>query len=145
FPTHETPHAAWPSQDMLYSNLWFDVSREPLLVRLPDAGGPPYLAPLFDAWSDQFAVRRTRATGGGEQTSAIVGPEWHGTLPGGVDIVRSPTATGWMSVRVQANGAQDIANVQQFQAGLSATPLSQSAATARPGAPVPAGWSAQAP
>lgn len=145
FPTHETPHAAWPSQDMLYSNLWFDVSREPLLVKLPDAGGRYYFAPLFDAWSDQFAVRGPRTTGGGEQTFAIVGPEWHGTLPGGVDIVRSPTATGWMSVRVQANGAQDIANVQQFQAGLSATPLSQSAATARPGAPVPAGWSAQAP
>ena len=143
FPTAETPHAAWPSQDMLYSNLWFDVSREPLIVKLPDSAGRYYFAPIFDAWTDQFASRGPRTTGGGEQVFAIVGPEWHGTLPGGVDIVRSPTATGWMSVRVQTNGTQDVANVQQFQSGLTATPLSQSAGLARPGAPVPAGWSAQ--
>lgn len=124
-PRADAPHAAWPSQDMLYSNLWFDVSREPLLVKLPASNGRYYFAPLFDAWSDQFASRGPRTTGGAEQVFAIVGPDWHGNLPANVDIVRSPTGTGWMSVRVQANGAQDLASVAQFQSGLTATPWAQ--------------------
>ncbi|MEI2415991.1 DUF1254 domain-containing protein [Orrella sp. JC864] len=132
FPSADTPHAAWPSQDMLYSNLWFDLTAEPLIVHLPDAGGRYYFAPIFDAWSDQFAVRGPRTTGGGEQVFALVGPEWRGALPNNIEIVRSPTATGWMSVRVQANGAKDIANVAQFQSGLSATPMSQSRYAAPP-------------
>lgn len=125
FPSADTPHAAWPNFDLLYSNLWFDVSREPIFVRIPDTGGRYYFAPIFDAWTDQFASLGPRTTGGGEQQVLIVGPQWQGQAPANVTVLRSPTNVGWLSVRIQANARDDIAAVNQLQSSLTATPYSQ--------------------
>ena len=48
------------------------------------------LLSALDMWSDVFASRGTRTNGNGAQSFAIVGPDWQGTLPPGVDLVRSP-------------------------------------------------------
>ncbi|QJP61723.1 DUF1254 domain-containing protein [Bordetella holmesii] len=124
-PDARTADVAWPSTDSLYSSLWYDVSTDPLIVQVPDAGERFVMLNLLDMWTDSFATRGTRANGRGPQTFAIVGPSWQGTLPAGVDLVRSPTATGWLIGRVQAGGANDAQAMSQFQAGLSATPLNQ--------------------
>ena len=125
--SHRHRHA-WPSADALHSSLWFDVSRAPLIVRLPDAGGRYTLLSALDMWSDVFASRGTRTNGNGAQSFAIVGPDWQGTLPPGVDLVRSPTATGWLIGWTQAGGPQDYAAVNQIQSSMSASPLISAAA-----------------
>jgi len=125
FPDADTPGAAWPNRDVLYSNLWYDVTAEPLVVHIPDAGGRYYFMPIMDMWTDVYASRGTRTSGGGEQTFVIVGPYWQGQLPAGVDVVRSPTGMGWLLGRIQADDPQQLAQVGQFQSGLSAMPLSQ--------------------
>ena len=51
-----------------------------------------------------------------------------GTLPPGVDLVRSPTATGWLIGWTQAGGPQDYAAVNQIQSSMSASPLISAAA-----------------
>jgi len=116
--------AAWPTTDLLYSNLWYDVSREPLVVHIPDSGGRYYFMPAMDMWTDVFMSRGPRTTGGGAQTFAIVGPTWTGTVPAGVDVVRSPTNVGWIIGRIHVTGPEDAAGVAQFQAGMSTAPLS---------------------
>ncbi|AOB41026.1 DUF1254 domain-containing protein [Bordetella parapertussis] len=125
FPDPRATDVAWPSTDTLSSSLWYDVSREPLIVQVPAAGARYYLLSLLDMWTDAYASRGTRTTGGGAQTFAIVGPYWQGTLPLGVDMVRSPTGSGWMIARVQTGGPDDYQNVNQFQAALTVTPLAQ--------------------
>ena len=45
-----------PNADTLYSSLVYDVSREPLVVTVPDSRGRYHLLPLLDKWSDVFAV-----------------------------------------------------------------------------------------
>lgn len=117
--------AVWPNRDVLYSNLWYDVSAEPLVVHIPDSGGRYYFMPIMDMWTDVFASRGPRTTGGGAQTFAIVGPYWQGQLPPGMGVVRSPTGMGWLLGRIQADDAQQLAEVGRFQAGMSAMPLSQ--------------------
>jgi hypothetical protein len=125
FPDASFTDVVRPNADTLYSSLWFDVTHEPLVVYVPDSGGRFYLLPMLDMWTDIFASPGKRTTGTGEQTFAIVGPHWHGTLPAGMAEYRSPTGQGWMIGRTQTNGQADYANVRKFQAGLAAVPLSQ--------------------
>jgi hypothetical protein len=144
YPDPGATDIAWPSTDMLYSSLWFDVSRQPLIVRVPASGGRYYALSLLDMWTDEFASRGTRTTGNGEQAFAIVGPHWQGTAPIGVDIVRSPTSSGWLIARIQTGGPSEYGAVNQFQAGMTASPMAAPPAPLvtppRRGAAKPATW-----
>jgi hypothetical protein len=124
FPTPAFTDVVRPNADTLYSVMFFDVSKDPMLFSVPDAGGRYYLLPMLDMWTDVFAVPGKRTTGTGAQTFAVVGPHWQGQLPKGVDLVRSPTSTVWMLGRTQTNGKADYAAVHTFQDGLKAVPLS---------------------
>lgn len=123
FPDAKFTEVVRPNADTLYSSLWFDVSKEPLVISVPDSGGRYYLLPMLDLWTDVFASPGNRTTGTGAQTFAIVGPKWEGKLPKDVEPIRAPTAIGWMIGRTQTNGKADYDNVHKFQAGLKATPL----------------------
>jgi hypothetical protein len=105
--------------------MWFDVSKEPLLISVPDSGGRYYLLPMLDMWTDVFESTGKRTTGTNAQLLAIAGPGWQGGLPAEATLIQSPTAIGWIIGRTQTNGKADYDAVHKFQAGLVATPLSQ--------------------
>lgn len=131
FPDPRAAETPWPSADALYSSLWFDVSRAPLVVNLPATGDRYSVLTALDMWSDVFASRGARTNGKGAQSFVIVGPGWQGTTPAGMDVIRSPTSTGWLIGWTQAAGPQDYAAVNQIQAGMTARPLSTPAPSAR--------------
>jgi uncharacterized protein DUF1254 len=54
FPDATYTDIVRPNQDTLYSLMWFDVSKEPLLISVPDSGGRYYLLPMLDMWTDVF-------------------------------------------------------------------------------------------
>gem|GEM_PF-3220924 len=83
-----------PNADTLYSVLTYDVTKEPLVISVPDSGGRYFLLQWLDMWSDVFTVPGTRTTGNAAQTFAIVGPKWQDTLPEGIREYRSPTGQG---------------------------------------------------
>lgn len=122
-----------PNADTLYSSLWFDLSKEPLILTLPDTGGRYHVIPLYDMWTDVFATLGSRTNGTKGGNFALVGPNWKGALPKGVTRINSPTESGWIIGRIQTNGAADYDNVHKMQAGLKATPLS---AWGKPSAPI---------
>jgi hypothetical protein len=124
FPDARFNDVVRPNADTLYSTLWFDVSREPLVIRVPDSGGRYYLLPMLDMWTDVFASPGKRTCGTGEQVFAIVGPDWQGQLGEGITLFRAPTSTGWIIGRTQTDGKADYPAVNAFQDGLTATPLS---------------------
>jgi len=124
FPDAEFSDVVRPNADTLYSMMWFGVSKEPLVITVPDSGGRYYLLPMLDMWTDIFASPGKRTTGTGPQQFAIVGPQWAGKLPQGVELLRCPTGMGWLMGRTQADGQEDFAKVHEFQAGLAAIPLS---------------------
>ncbi|MFT3815539.1 MAG: DUF1254 domain-containing protein [Acidovorax sp.] len=118
-----------PNADTLYSNIWYDVGREPLLLTLPDTGERYHVIPFMDMFTDVFATLGTRTNGNGGGRFAVVGPRWTGELPPGVRAIASPTEVGWIIGRVQTNGAADYPAVHAIQAAMSAQPLSGAAPT----------------
>lgn len=131
FPDPRAADTPWPSADALYSSLWFDVSQAPLVVNLPATGDRYSVLSALDMWSDVFASRGARTNGSGAQSFVIVGPDWQGATPAGLDVIRSPTSTGWLIGWTQAGGPQDYAAVNQIQAGMTASPLPAPAPAAR--------------
>jgi hypothetical protein len=124
FPDPSFTIVVRPNADTLYSSLGYDVSEEPLVISVPASDDRYYLLPFLDMWSDIFTVPGTRTSGNGEQTFAIVGPNWRGQLPAGVTEYRSPTGSGLMIGRTQTNGKADYDAVHRFQDGVKAVPLS---------------------
>jgi hypothetical protein len=113
-----------PNADTLYSTAWLDVSKEPVLLHVPDTGGRFDLLQFMDAWTETFADPGKRTTGTSEAWFAIVGPGWSGKLPEHVIRLDAPTNQVWLLGRTQTNGASDYDNVHAFQHGMRLVPLS---------------------
>ena len=124
FPDPKFTDVVRPNADTLYSSLWFDVAKDPLIISVPDSGGRYYLMPMLDMWTDVFASPGKRTTGTGARRLGLIGPDWQGDLPRDVEPIRAPTSAGWIIGRTQTNGKADFDAVHEFQAGISAVPLS---------------------
>ena len=65
-----------PNADTLYSSLWYDVGKEPLVLTLPKTAGRYHVVPIMDMWTEVFATLGTRTTGNDGGTVALVmGPD----------------------------------------------------------------------
>ncbi len=147
FPDHMFREVVRPNADTLYSIVWFDVAKEPLVVSVSDTGGRYYMLQMMDMWTDVFASPGSRTSGTKAAHFAIVGHDWKGTLPDGVQRLRSPTSMGWIIGRTQTNGAADYENVHRIQDGYTLTPLSKWGKPYSPPAksPVNSTWDTKTP
>src|SRR6201989_2116500 len=81
YPNSSYRDVTAPNADTLYTTAFFDVGKEPWVVRIPDMKGRYALFPMLDGWTTVFDVPRTTTTGTDAQTYAITGPGWEGKLP----------------------------------------------------------------
>ncbi len=140
FPTAAFKLVVRANVDTLYSSAFLDLSREPLVLSLPDTHGRYYLMPIMDAWTNVFASPGARTTGTQARRFAITGPGWSGTLPAGVGKLESPTNIAWILGRTQTNGPSDYEAVHALQDGYRLVPLS---AFGKPYSPPAAGPAAR--
>jgi hypothetical protein len=124
FPDAQFKDVVRANVDTLYSIAFMDVSAEPMVLSVPDTQGRYYLMPMLDGWTNVFASPGKRTTGTRAGHFAITGPGWTGTLPKGVEELKSPTAIVWMIGRTQTNGPKDYAAVHAIQDQLKLVPLS---------------------
>ena len=118
-PKLDTRDVVRTNFDTLYSLAWVDVSKEPMVLELPDSKGRYYLVPAMDMWSDNFASIGSRTTGTAKTTVMYVKKNWQGKAPKGVEVIRCPTDMIWLVGRMDTRGPDDYAEVNKFQDGMS--------------------------
>jgi len=119
-----------PNNDTLYSTAWLELGPEPIILHVPPTDGRYHVFQLLDFHTNVIdnIGSRTRGTHGGDY--AIVGPDWGGTLPEGIEEIRSPTNSVWVIGRTLIRGKDDEPAVHALQDQYTLTPLSQWGKTA---------------
>lgn len=112
-----------PNIDTLYGYSWLDLAKEPQLLYVPDTNDRYYSIQLLDEYANTFAYVGRRATGTKEGIFAIVGPDWNGNLPAGVQRIYSPTNIGIAFTRTLVQGDADLPAAQAIQRQYALSPL----------------------
>jgi len=76
YPTAAYTAVVRMNVDTLYSFAWLDLSKEPMVLSVPDTHGRYYLMPVIDAWTNVVGSPGKRTTGTKPGNFAIVGPDW---------------------------------------------------------------------
>jgi hypothetical protein len=132
YPTAEMKVVVRPNFDTLYSSAWLDLTKEPMIVSVPNTHGRYYLLPMLDMWTDVFASPGWRTTGTQAGSFLVAPSDWAGTVPEGIIRINAPTPFVWIIGRTKTDGPADYDAVHQIQAGLKITPLSQWGKPAQP-------------
>jgi hypothetical protein len=135
YPAADMKTVVRPNFDTLYSSGWLDLTKEPVVVTVPDTGGRYYLLPMLDMWTDVFASPGWRTTGTEAGNFVVVPPGWRPDLrdrlievfklPKETQPIDAPTVYVWIIGRTKTDGPQDYDAVHKVQAGYKITPLSQ--------------------
>jgi hypothetical protein len=124
-----------PNFDTLYTSGFLDLTKEPVVVSVPDTGGRYYLLPMLDMWTDVFASPGWRTTGTQAGNFLITPPNWRPDLrekviedfklPKTTQVIDAPTPYVLVIGRTKTDGPPDYDAVHKIQAGFKITPLSQ--------------------
>ncbi len=135
FPDADMKAVVRPNFDTLYSSGYLDMTKEPVVVSVPDTGGRFYLIPMLDMWSDVFAAPGARTTGTQAGHFLIVPPGWRPDLkdryvealklPAETQVIHAPTPYVWIIGRTKTDGPADYAAVHKIQDRYKITPVSQ--------------------
>jgi hypothetical protein len=137
FPDDKFTDVVTPNVDTLYSMAWLDLTKEPMVLSVPDLGRRYYTMELLDAWSNVIAAPGTRTTGNGKGAFAIIGPDWAAELPSTLEAIQSPTNMVWLIGRTYTAGKSDYDAVRAIQRQYRLTPLRVFGKASAPAASVP--------
>lgn len=115
-----------PNNDTMYSTGYLDLSKEPIIITVPDMGTRYYTIQLINFDADNFGYIGTRATGNRAGAYALVGPNWNGQLPKSIKAVRR-ASTPWILIggRVLVNGEKDLPEALKVQSQIKFMTLDQ--------------------
>ena len=114
-----------PNFDTLYSIAWLDMTKEPMIVSVPDTNDRYYLLPMLDMWSDVFASPGWRTSGTTAKHFLVAPQSWTGKLPENVERIVSSSPYSWIVGRTKTDGPGDYPAVHKVQDGFVVTPLSK--------------------
>lgn len=122
FPTSDDKIIVRPNSDTFYSSGWYDLSRHPWVMTIPESDGRYYSVQFNDMFTNAFDYAGLRTTGSSAQSLFISGPRWRGEVPAGMKHVRCPSGKIWIIVRTMIYGEEDREYVREFQRGIVLRP-----------------------
>jgi len=127
-----------PNNDTIYGAGYLDLSAEPILVKVPEAGKRFWSIQLADPWTN-IAPGIGSRSGSKPGLYAIVGPKWKGKLPDGTTEVRLGEGhhqivlrVGYSSFSNQADTDADLKKAVETLHGFVVMPLSKFASGSVP-------------
>ena len=121
--TSEFRQVVTPNVDTLYSQVFFDLKDDALVIKKPYADR--YLTfQIMDAWSNTVAILGTGGDTEEEKTYVLTGPSFRGDIPQGMSRIKVPTAIGWLIGRTICYGPEDVSNIYKLQSEMDAETLS---------------------
>jgi hypothetical protein len=142
YPPADFKGVVRPNFDTLYSIAYLDMTKEPVIVSVPDTNGRYYLLPMLDMWSDVFASPGWRTTGTQAGNFLVTPPGWRPDLrdrfidefklPKDTQRIDAPTPYVWVIGRTKTDGPPDYDAVNKIQAGFKVTLLSDWGKPAKP-------------
>ena len=106
-----------PNVDTIYSQVWYDLSEEPMVYELPKTDRFCKVQ-VLDGWTNTAAVLDKAGA------YAITLSTWEGELPEGVTRIDVPTSMAWSITRIVLSGEEDLPNVYAIQEKMKLMPLS---------------------
>ena len=142
YPPADDRGVVRPNFDTLYSIAYLDMTKEPVVVSVPDTNGRYYLLPMLDMWSDVFASPGWRTTGTQAGNFLVTPPGWRPDLrerfidefklPRDTQRIDAPTPYVWVIGRTKTDGPADYDAVRKIQAGFKITLLSEGGKPPKP-------------
>jgi len=124
--TYKDTAVVTPNSDTPYSMLWLDLRAEPMVISVPAVEKERYYSvQLVDGNVYNYGYIGSRSTGIEPGDYLVVGPDWRGDAPAGIeDVFQSTTPFSLVIFRTQLFNAEDMPKVVKVQAGYKARPLS---------------------
>ncbi len=122
------------NNDTLYCIAWMDLRAEPLVVSVPAVEKARYRSVMLtDMSSLNHGLIGTRTTGNGAGDFLVVGPDWQGATPEGIQgVYRATTQFSMAAFRTELKNAGDIDAVRNIQSGYRLRTLSNYLGSAAP-------------
>lgn len=120
----ETKFVVTPNVDTIYSQVHLDLSEDAIVFKKP-AADRFFSVELMDAYTNCVRILGTGGDTQDEKTYLIAGPDFNGSVPDGMELVRVPTNNSWMLMRIMVNDSDDLENVYEIQDAMELTPLSK--------------------
>jgi hypothetical protein len=127
FPDAQFKGVVRPNVDTLYTTAFINVDQGPWIFDMAANSQRYEVMPFMDAWTNVFAAPGTRTTGTAGGRFVLAGPNWQGSVPEGMTLLRSPTQMVWLIGRTQTNGMADYSMVHRLQDGLTLRRLTDAA------------------
>ncbi len=124
--TYKDTAVVTANSDTPYSFLWLDLRAEPIVISVPAVPRDRYYSVMLaDAHTYNYGYIGSRATGDKAGKYMVVGPDWTGEKPAGIDkVFHSLTPFSLAAFRTQLIDRADMPNVEKIQAQYKAEPLS---------------------
>lgn len=114
-----------PNNDTPYSGLIFDLRDEPLVLHLPAVTDRYVSFQITDGYLNNMPyVMSSRVNGGQKKDVVLVGPNWTGKLPEGMEVMRIPTNVGIVAGRIRVGDDSEMPLINKYQDQMSSTSLS---------------------
>jgi hypothetical protein len=121
--THKTQDPM-ANVDTLYGATFLELSKTPMVLVVPPIPDRYFSFALVDAYFYNFDYIGSRTTGQQGGKYLIVGPNWQGKKPKGIDrIIHAPTNSINVYQRIYFKNGSDIAVVNRIQDSIKLLPL----------------------
>jgi hypothetical protein len=125
FPDAKNNKIVGMNLDTLYSLGNLDLTSEPIVLVVPPMEDKRWwIMQVIDAWNDVPAAPGSRTHGGKGGSFVIVGPNFKGDLPAGLEAIRSDTSIAMLGGRTFSGGPDDLSAVHKIQDQYQLIPLS---------------------